>query len=211
MEFNDLNLLAIGNTIQMVGAIYEGEGEMILVFLPDYHAEVLSSDTPEALPDCRIDRVGGTPVHSLNMSLAEWEQFLRQTDVMETEILAKAKDGTLVKALARKSQRQIDQVVSWKVFKRDGYRCRYCGNDDVPLTVDHLVRWEEGGPSIEANLLTADKKCNRIRGNMSYADWLKHPAYRDTSRRLKPEVRAANEALVATLDKIPRVVHVKSR
>jgi len=193
MEFKDLDLLKVGDTIQMVGAIYEGEGKTLLVFFPG-----------EQNPHSVLETLFG-------MGLPEWQAFLRQMDLLETEILAKAKDGSIVKAIARKSQRQLDQVVSWKVFKRDGYRCRYCANDDVPLTVDHLVRWEEGGPSIEANLVSACKKCNKIRGNMDYAAWLKHPAYRDTSRRCTSEVRAANEALVATLDKIPRVVNIKSR
>lgn len=193
MEFKDLNLLSIGDTIQMVGAIYEGEGKTLLVFFPGEHNQHSVLQTV------------------FGMGLPEWQAFLRQTDLLETEILTKAKDGTLVKAIARKSQRQIDQHVSWKVFKRDGYRCRYCANDDVPLTVDHLVRWEEGGPSIEANLVASCRQCNKIRGNHSYEDWLGHPAYRDRSRKLTPEVRALNEAVAGTLASIPRVVHVRSR
>ena len=60
----------------------------------------------------------------------------------------------LYKAVIRKCQRNIEQGVSWNVFRRDGYACRYCGNKEVPLTVDHLVLWEESGPSTEANLVS---------------------------------------------------------
>lgn len=191
MEFKDLNLLSIGNTVQMVGAVYAGDGKAFLCLFP--------GETVEA------------SIEPLPMDVSEWEKFLRQTDLMETEILTRSKDGTLVKAIVRKSNRQIDQNVSWRVFRRDAYRCRYCGADDVPLTVDHLVRWEENGPSTEANLLAACKKCNKVRGNHSYADWLRHPAYRQTSKNLTEAIRKANEALLATLDKIPRVVNQRSR
>jgi 5-methylcytosine-specific restriction endonuclease McrA len=79
------------------------------------------------------------------------------------------------------------------------------------MSVDHLVLWEEGGPTIEVNLITACKKCNKVRGNTSYAEWLKHPRYKNVSAKLKPEVRAANEALLATLDAIPKMVSKRTR
>ena len=192
MKFKDLDLLKIGNTIQLVGAVYEGEGQTLLCFFPGDH------DTQSVL-------------NRLDMTPEEWEKFIRQTDIMETEILQRAPDGTLAKAIFRKSQRQIEAVVSWKVFKRDGYRCRYCGNDNIPLTVDHLILWEEGGPSIEANLVSACKKCNRVRGNTPYEKWLQHAHYRQSSQKLTGEVRAANEALLGTLSSIPLTVHQRSR
>ena len=191
MKFTDLNLLAIGNTIQITGMIYSGEGKSFLCFLPGDSNDL--------------------PLEVLEMTPEEWQTFLRQTDVMEVEVLAKASDGTIAKAILRKSQRQIDTVVQWRVFKRDAYRCRYCGNDNTPLTVDHLVCWEDGGPSIEANLLASCKKCNKIRGNLSYADWLNHPRYVNVSQNLDPATKEANRAILATLDAIPRKVHARSR
>lgn len=192
MRLQDLNLLSFGNTIQLAGAIYEGEGKAYLCYFPGEH-------DPSSVP---VD---------LEMTPEEWVTFLRQTDIMEVEVLAKAKDGTITKALLRKSQRQIDAAVSWRVFKRDGYKCRYCGRDDVPLTVDHLVRWEEQGPTIEPNLVAACKKCNRTRGDHSYPQWLEHPYYRKVSAALIEDQRRANRKLTETLDAIPRVDHVRSR
>ena len=191
MQFDQLNLLSIGNTIQIAGVIFVGEGQTLLCFFPDEHP--------------------AQPFEVLQMDLDQWNAFLRQTDVMETEVLTRASDGTLAKAIVRKSQRQIEAGVSWRVWKRDGYRCRYCGNDDVPLTVDHLVLWEEGGHSIEQNLLSSCKKCNKTRGNMQYAEWLQHPRYVSLSTKLAPDVRASNEALLSTLASIPRRVHSRSR
>ena len=190
LNFKDLNLYDIGDTIQMSDALYVGKGKAILVTFPEDHEEVSK-----------------LPVHHMKMTDKEWEAFLRQTDLLEVQPAS----GTPEKAILRKSTRQIEQAVSWNVYRRDNYSCRYCGNDKIPLTVDHLVRWEEGGPSTEANLVAACRKCNKTRGDMSYADWLKDPFYLKVSARLKPEVRAANEALMGTLAAIPRKKHISSR
>ncbi len=218
MDLNsDTELSKFGNTVQLVGGVWAGEGKAYLCLFPGEHGEVFSGQHRVFFSQGEID-VGNDirvpeemDVVCLNMNSEEWQAFLRQTDVMETEILAKAKDGSLVKAIVRKSSRQIDQNVSWRVFKRDGYACRYCGRDDVPLTVDHLVRWEEAGPSIEANLLSACRKCNRTRGDQYYDDWLRSGYYKQVSSHLSPAVRESNAAVAATLDAIPRKVHVHTR
>lgn len=194
MKLSDLNLHDIGDTIQLAGAIYvDKDQRTLLCFFPE------DADAAKLIAEPLI------------MTPDEWVTFIRQTDILETTVSARAADGTIAKAITRKSQRQIDAVVSWKVFKRDFYKCRYCGRDDVPLTVDHLVRWEEGGPSIEANLLSSCKKCNRIRGDASFADWLKHPYYVNAKPGISAMVRADNIAMLGTLDAIPRVNHVRSR
>lgn len=134
----------------------------------------------------------------VTLDLDEWNRLLTA-------------DGTIVKALVRKCERLIAGQVSWNVFMRDGFKCRYCGRGDAPLTVDHLVLWEEGGPSIEANLLSACKKCNKARGRMPYAEWLHSPHYLRVSRGLVGAIPTLNEELVAKLDTIPRLVKVRSR
>ncbi len=193
VKLSELNLLSFGNTIQIAGAIFQGEGKTFLAFFPE--------DANNQ--DHVLDR--------LELDLEDWNTLLRQTDLLETEILAKAADGTLTKVVIRKSQRQIEQGVSWKVFKRDNYSCRYCGKNDVPLTVDHLVCWEAGGPSIEPNLVSVDKSCNRKRGNLPFDQWLDHPYYKRVSLALTEEQRLANQMLLTTLNVIPRVQHIRSR
>jgi len=190
-QLKDLNIYAFGDTIQLAGAVFQGEGRTFLCFFPEDKND--------------------QPIEPLELSLADWTALVRQTDLLETEILTKATDGTLAKIILRKSQRQIDSGVQWRCFQRDNYACRYCGVSGVPLTVDHLVTWENGGPTIEANLLSACKKCNKVRGNLPYADWLKHTRYCDLSRNLSPEVREANAALVSTLPSIPLRTHTPSR
>ncbi len=190
MRLSDLNIYDIGNKIGLTGAVFGDDDNTYLCMFPDQevHAQEI-----------------------LQMDLDDWTKFLRQTDLLEVEIITKAEDGKLAKAILRKTQRLIERKISWSVFRRDGYRCRYCGRDDVPLTVDHLVLWEDNGPTIEANLLAVCTADNRARGNTHYAEWLESKKYRTLAEGLTPEVRQANDALVATLADIPRDTHKRSR
>lgn len=195
MKFSDINLRAIGNTVQLVGGIWSGDGHAYVLCFPEF-----------------ADDVGETHLHVVEgMDAEAWQALMRQSDLVETEVLAKAEDGTLVKAIVRKCQRAVDQQASWNVFRRDGFRCRYCGRADAPLTVDHLVLWEEGGPSTEPNLLSACRKCNKVRGEVQYADWLRHPYYLRVSAGISEATRQDNERVAGTLAAIPRMVHVRSR
>jgi 5-methylcytosine-specific restriction endonuclease McrA len=188
MRIDEIGLLEFGHTILMAGVAYIGGGKVYLALFPDENAD-------------------GLPVVNLDMNLDDWTRFLRQTDLLETQVLSKASDGTITKAIVRKSQRHISQGVAWEVYRRAKFSCEYCGNDHVPLTVDHLILWEHGGPSTKDNLLSSCKKCNKIRGNTPYAEWLEHPYYQKVSKNLDPAKRQANKALVETLGSIPRQVH----
>lgn len=214
MKLSDLNLLSIGHAIQMTGMVFQGEGKVLLCLFPENSGSIFSGQGRVFFNPG--DKSVGDPgyeeqdVHVLDMTKEEWMTFIRQTDLLETEVLTKASDGTLAKIVLRKSQRQLDTVVQWNVWRRDNFRCQYCYGE-LPLTVDHLIPWEQQGASVEANLLSSCKKDNRIRGNLSFEEWLKHPRYLEVSKNLPPDVRARNEALVATLDRIPRMTHTRSR
>jgi hypothetical protein len=189
----DLDIHAIGNTIQLVGAVYQGNGKTYLAIL-------LGED------------VEGAEVEVLKMDLHDWEAFLRQTDAVETEILQN--DGLgIKKAIVRKTQRQIDSNLQWEVFRRDGYKCRYCGREGIPLTVDHIDLWEELGATIKENLLSCCKKCNRTRGNIQYEDWLKSLAYVERSKTLSQEDRLKNKLELQQLPYLRtlKVQHRRSR
>jgi hypothetical protein len=202
MKLDEIDLLKFGHTIQMVGALYSGEGRFFLTLFPDERGEVSQGATFQGQgQDSSVEIV------ALNMGRDDWTRFLQQTDLLETEILTRASDGKLAKVIVRKSQRQISQAVSWAVFRRAKYRCEYCGAADRPLTVDHLVLWEDSGPSIEINLLSACKNCNQARGRMPYAEWLRCSYYQKVSRNLDEATRQANLALAGTLDAIPRLKH----
>lgn len=184
MKFEEIDLRQVGTTIQLAGVLYADGERLYTLMLPGESSEGLS------------------PV-SLELTRENWETFIRQTDRVEVMAAVLDEHGTLGKVLVRKSERQISEHVKWTVFRRDFYRCRYCGTNEVPLTVDHLVLWEEGGPSIEANLVTACSKCNRTRGNMTYPQWLFSAAYKRVSANLPPAIREANERILPTLNSIP--------
>lgn len=190
MKFSDIKLTDIGTAIQMVGAVYaDGNGKGYYFAFPSTSGE------------------GANPEH-VEMTNEDWKVMLRQADVVEVEATVQAENGELQKAIVRKSQRQIDSQVSWNVFRRDNFMCRYCGTEKLSLTVDHLVRWEDGGPSIEENLVACCRKCNKVRGDTAYAAWLRHPYYLEKSRSVSGAYQQLNQRVADTLANIPRV-HIK--
>jgi hypothetical protein len=191
IKLSDLNISDIGNTIQLVGSMYSGNGQIYFCQFPEEHLENLE-------------------VVLLKMDAIDWQRFLRQTDLMETEILAKGPEG-ITKAVVRKTLRQIDSSLMWRVYKRDNYTCRYCGIAGIPLTVDHCILWEELGPTTMENLVSACKQCNRTRGRMQYSDWLNSDYYRRVSQNLTAEIKQANIDLVEAIKHIDKVQNRRSR
>lgn len=174
-----MNLKEVGHTIQIAGVIYNSDKDKqtYFIMLPD--EKIYSKEIPKYF------------------DTDAWRNFFWQTDILETELNDEAK------TIVRKAQRQIDGNISWKIYARDNYTCRYCGKTGIPLTVDHIVLWEDGGPSIEENLVTSCKKCNRIRGNMPYEEWIKSGTYIRLSNGLPFDTLLNNLNLTDTLDKIP--------
>lgn len=150
---------------------------------------------PEEKLDCHTE--------TLFPSTEDLQAIFNQLDTLEIT--------GLNKIVLRKSQRNIEQGVSWEVFRRDGYACRYCGANDVPLTVDHVIRWEMMGDSVVANLLCACRKCNKTRGNMEYPDWLQSDFYKKMSARLTQAQRDANISFYLTAKNVPLRTKQRSR
>ncbi len=50
------------------------------------------------------------------------------------------------------------------IFRRDGYRCQYCGRDSTHLTLDHVIPRSRGGAHSWTNLVSACPSCNRRKG-----------------------------------------------
>jgi len=58
------------------------------------------------------------------------------------------------------------------IFKRDGYECVYCGeNSKRYLTLDHVYPRSKGGPNTWDNLVTACKKCNNEKDNLTLEEY----------------------------------------
>jgi 5-methylcytosine-specific restriction endonuclease McrA len=185
-------LLDYGNEVTLVGAVFQdGRGDTETLMFP-------GSEKPTENTMTFLDSEG-------------WNRVLLQVDTQETEVIARAADGKIAKAILRKSQRQIERKVQWEVFRRDQFCCRYCGSDRRPLTVDHVVTWESGGPSIPENLISACGPCNKKRGNMEYRKWLESPEYKKVSKDLDGEEKLKNWEVIQNIDIIPVKVHVPKR
>jgi 5-methylcytosine-specific restriction endonuclease McrA len=50
------------------------------------------------------------------------------------------------------------------IFRRDGYRCQYCGRESAHLTLDHVIPRSRGGTHGWTNLVSACAGCNRRKG-----------------------------------------------
>ena len=118
IKFEDINIYDIGSSLQIGGVILTSPQLSFITLVPD---------KKEDLSNLKI----------LPMTLEEWGKFLKQTDLLETEILTQDPNGAIVKAIYRKSQRQIDAYLQWAIFKEANYHCEYCYRDGIPLTIDH--------------------------------------------------------------------------
>ena len=61
-----------------------------------------------------------------------------------------------------KKRKNISTRTRFEIFKRDGFKCLYCGKSapSVILHVDHVLPVCEGGTNEPANLVTACQDCN---------------------------------------------------
>ena len=73
---------------------------------------------------------------------------------------------------------RLPREEAMKVFKRDHFRCQYCGLDGLHrfenwliLTVDHVHPHARGGGRHMENLVTACQPCNLLKGKRVYASF----------------------------------------
>ena len=57
-----------------------------------------------------------------------------------------------------------------EIFRRDEYRCQYCGTASSRLTIDHVVPRHRGGGHDWRNLVAACPPCNRRKGGRLLPD-----------------------------------------
>jgi len=60
------------------------------------------------------------------------------------------------------TRKTLSKKVRFEVFKRDLFKCQYCGNHppDVVLNVDHIMPVAKGGSDDMDNLITSCEACN---------------------------------------------------
>jgi hypothetical protein len=179
-----IDLLEFGNSITMRGMVMNDSNSDILVLFPGEKEDKVSL--------------------VITPSQEEWFEMQNQFDLCITT----DDQGKLLK----KGQRVLDQKICWAVYRRDKYKCRYCGINNVPLTVDHIITWESGGATHPNNLLTSCRKCNKKRGNLDYGSWMQHKYYTDKAEKyLTEKERKQNDSITRKLKELPRVSRIRSR
>ena len=58
------------------------------------------------------------------------------------------------------NRQRMPKSLRQKIFKRDGWFCRYCSSDEGPFHIDHIIPVSKGGTDDEDNLCVACVPCN---------------------------------------------------
>lgn len=74
--------------------------------------------------------------------------------------------------MAKRKRKGLSKKIRFEVFKRDRFRCQYCGGEapDVVLQIDHIHPVVDGGTDEIENLLTACVGCNSGKGKRLLSD-----------------------------------------
>ena len=70
-------------------------------------------------------------------------------------------------ALCRVERGRVSNAMRFSIYRRDGYRCRYCGasGNYTNLEIDHIYPISKGGKSEYSNLQTLCHRCNKAKGS----------------------------------------------
>lgn len=99
-------------------------------------------------------------------NVSEWARRLRELSEEGWDIETMP-DGYRLRSLEQQEctniRRNIDARTRYRILHRDHSRCRRCGrgtDDDVKLTVDHVIPVAWGGHTDDENLWTLCEECN---------------------------------------------------
>jgi 5-methylcytosine-specific restriction endonuclease McrA len=59
------------------------------------------------------------------------------------------------------------------MLEKWGRKCAYCGKENIPLQIEHIIPRAKGGSNRVSNLCLACEKCNRAKGTKDIKDFLK--------------------------------------
>lgn len=84
-----------------------------------------------------------------------------------------------------------NQIVREEVLERDLFICHYCGN--YGDTVDHIIPKGQGGEYTHKNLVCCCKKCNFLRKDMDYEEFVKKRKEMLKCKRVKDKIKHKNK------------------
>lgn len=148
----------LGNVVKMAGVLLCGKDTNICLLVPGQDAGSMGS-----MLDATI----------VEPTLSEWSELMRHWDDPKVLVCDTTEAGRIIKAIFRKVERSISGAVQQRIWVRDDLRCMYCGRamGKIQLTVDHFIPLEQGGENCEGNYISACRKCNKDKGNMSPSDY----------------------------------------
>lgn len=77
------------------------------------------------------------------------------------------------------------------LLEKRGRRCAYCGAENVPLEIEHIIPKIRGGSNRVSNLTLACRDCNQAKGNMT-AEEFGHPEVYDLVKTPLKDVAIVN-------------------
>ena len=99
------------------------------------------------------------PVRRIDMELVKFDmQIMQNPDISGVEY----QQGELVGYEVREY-----------LLEKWGRKCAYCGKENVPLEIEHIVPKSHGGSNRISNLTLACHECNQAKGNLPAKEFLK--------------------------------------
>lgn len=86
--------------------------------------------------------------------------FTSSNDVIYSESLVKAAEDVERRIRWHHGSRYIPIDVREAVILRDGFRCRYCGEQCENIHLDHVLPWSRGGCHTTSNIVVSCPTCN---------------------------------------------------
>jgi len=90
------------------------------------------------------------------------------------------------------------------LLEKFGRRCAYCGAQNVPLQVEHIVPKARGGTNRVSNLTVACEPCNTAKGTQT-ADEFGYPSVQAHARRPLKDAAAVNASRWALLHRLTAI------
>lgn len=175
MNFNRDRFIEYHKILEMA----EGEGEYdkstrgYLTFLLNHYEQILYKKKIQSPNQEYSIKV------TLSLSKINGEIYYRKSKIFHSnEILQlierlKNKSGTFYRdrgiweSLCRVERGKVSNRLRFAIYKRDGYRCRYCHRPQnaTLLEVDHIIPIAKGGKTTFDNLQTLCRSCNKKKGD----------------------------------------------
>lgn len=77
-------------------------------------------------------------------------------------------DQEIWDAVCRVERGKVSNKLRFRIYQRDGWRCKLCGRKTQNLEIDHIIPIAKGGKTTYNNLQTLCHRCNQRKGTDIY-------------------------------------------